>query len=356
MIDWTRSMQQTYEFYAVDPDSWGDKELITTIESCSIKRDADTDTLGSASFSCSDNLPEQYVRVYLVVKQDDIKDRICLGTFLIQTPGDRFDGKKHNISLDGYTPLIELKNDYPSLGYTILKDTPIMDTVYQLCVEHMRAPVLAAKSDKNLYQHYVGNARDTWFSFINDLMANAEYHFGVEPDGRVIFEPYIELSSMRPVWTFDDGNSSILMPEIDNDSDLYDVPNVVEVIYSTDNQIYRSEVVNDDPNSITSTVSRGRIVKHRDTSPSLAQDMTGANAQEYLDAYAEKLLRDLSNIEHTLTYSHGYCPVRVGDCVLLNYEKAGIRNVRAKVTGQQIDCTTGCTVSETAVYTTQLWR
>ena len=187
-------------------------------------------------------------------------------------------------------------------------------------------------------------------------MANAEYHFGVEPDGRVIFEPYIELSSMRPVWTFDDGNSSILMPEIDNDSDLYDVPNVVEVIYSTDNQIYRSEVINDDPNSITSTVSRGRIVKHRDTSPSLAQDMTGDNAQEYLNAYAEKLLRDLSNIEHTLTYSHGYCPVRVGDCVLLNYEKAGIRNVRAKVTGQQIDCTTGCTVSETAVYTTQLWR
>lgn len=356
MIDWTRSMQQTYEFYTVDPDSWGDKEKITTIESCSITRDASVDTLGSASFNCNDVMDEQYIRIYLRVKQGDENDRVCLGTFITQTPTDKFNGKKRDISLDGYTPLIELKQDYPSLGYSIRKDTAIMDTVYRLCVENMRAPVLAARTDKNLYSHFVANSDDTWFSFISALMANANYSFGLEPEGRVIFEPYIELSSMKPVWTFDDSNSSILMPEISNQRDLFNVPNVVEVIYSTDSQIYVSTAINDDPNSITSTVTRGHIVKYRDSSPNISENMSGDNAQAYLDAYAEKLLRNLSNVEHELTYSHGYCPVRLGDCVLLNYERAGLRNIRAKVIKQEIDCTTGCKVNETAIYTTQLWR
>lgn len=356
MIDWTRSMQQTYEFYTVDPDSWGDKEKITTIESCSITRDASVDTLGSASFDCNGILDEQYIRVYLRVKQDGENDRVCLGTFLTQTPSDKFDGKRRTISLDGYTPLIELKLDYPSLGYTVRKDTQIMDTVYRLCVEHMRAPVSEAKADKNLYNHFVANTDDTWFSYISDLMANAKYHFGLEPEGKVIFEPQIELQAMRPIWEYNDDNSSILLPEITNERDLFNVPNVVEVVYSTDGEIYTSVAINDDPNSITSTVSRGHIVRYRDTRPNISENMLGDNAQSYLDEYAERLLRNLSNIEHELTYSHGYCPVRLGDCVLLNYERAGLRNVRAKVTRQEIECETGCTVSETAVYTTQLWR
>lgn len=356
MIDWTRSMQQTFEFYTVDPDSWGDKELITTVESCSITRDAKVDTLGSASFKCGGIMDEQYIRVYLKAKQDGYNDRFCLGTFLTQTPSDKYNGKRSDISLDGYTPLIELKQDNPPLGYTVQKNTTIMDVVYRLCTEHMRAPVLEAKSDKALYNHFVANSDDTWFSYISDLIANANYTFGLEPDGTVIFEPYIELSSMRPVWEFNDTNSSILLPEITNERDLFNVPNVVEVIYSTDGEIYTSTAINDDPNSITSTVSRGRIVRHRDTRPNISENMTGANAQAYLDAYAEKLLRNLSNIEHELTYSHGYCPVRLGDCVLINYEGAGLRNIRAKVIRQEIDCETGCKVSETAVYTTQLWR
>lgn len=356
MIDWTRSMQQTYEFYTVDPDSWGDKEKITTIESCSITRDASVDTLGSASFNCNDLMDEQYIRVYLRVRQDGINDRVCLGTFLTQTPTNKFDGKRHDISLDGYTPLIELKQDYPTLGYTVRKETRIMDTVYRLCVEHMRAPVLEARNDKTLFNHFVANTDDTWFSYILDLMANADYHFGLEPDGRVVFEPRIELQSMRPVWEYNDGNSSIILPEITNERDLFNVPNVVEVVYSTDSEIFTSVAINDDPNSITSTISRGHIVKHRDASPNISENMTGDNAQAYLDVYADKLLRNLSNVEHELTYSHGYCPVRLGDCVLLNYDRANLRNIRARVIRQEIDCETGCKVSETAIYTTQLWR
>ena len=71
--------------------------------------------------------------------------------------------------------------------------------------------------------------------------------------------------------------------------------------------------------------------------------------------YAERLLRELSSVEYKVSYSHGYCPVRVGDCVRLNYKRAGIADIKAKVISQSIPCEPGCTVDETAVFTTKLW-
>ena len=67
-------------------------------------------------------------------------------------------------------------------------------------------------------------------------------------------------------------------------------------------------------------------------------------------------MRALSSIEYTVSYKHGYCPVRVGDCIRLNYARAGINNIKAKVISQSIECIPGCPVTEKAVFTTKLWR
>ena len=112
-------------------------------------------------------------------------------------------------------------------------------------------------------------------------------------------------------------------------------------------------MVNDDPNSPISTINRGREIIHRETDPSLIGDPTN----NQIDEYAERLLRELSTLEYSVSYSHGYCPVRVGDCVRLNYTRAGIVDVKAKVISQSIKCDkTGVSVSETAVFTNKLWR
>ena len=66
--------------------------------------------------------------------------------------------------------------------------------------------------------------------------------------------------------------------------------------------------------------------------------------------FEEKLLKELSSIEYTITYTHGYCPVHVGDCVRLNYSRAGLNNIKARVISQDIKCETGCSVTETAVF------
>ena len=352
MADWLSSMQQTFEYYIVDPKTWKDIELIDTVKSSTIQRDAEAETLGSATIDMTESIGESYIRIYLITIQNGLRERHPLGTFLVQTPSLNFNGRLQNISVDAYTPLIELKESPPPLGYSILKNSNVMDFAYRLVRERARAPVVKTECNTLLGMNFTASTDDTWLTFLSDLIANAKYNFALDEMGRILLSPYQDTASLQPVWTYNDDNSSILYPEISVDRDLYGIPNVVEVIHSNGAGYYFVRAVNDDPNSVTSTVSRGREIIHRVNNP----DLVGKPTESQVKDYANQLLRELSVLEYTVTYTHGYCPVRLGDCVRLNYARAGITNIKAKVISQTIKCEPGCPVTEKAVFTTRLWR
>lgn len=351
MPDWTKTMQQTYEYYVVDPKTWKDKTQIHTIESSSITREEDSDTLGSATIDATESIDECYVRIYLVTNQNGVKERHPLGTVLVQSPSSDFDGKVTKATMDAYTPLLELKENMPPVGYSLFKGENVMDAVYRITREQTRAPVVAATCDTELDKDFVADTEDSWLSFNKDLMETVEYSYALDEMGRVLFSPKQDTASLQPVWTYDDGNSSILYSEVTLNHDIFDVPNVVEVVYSDEYGTYYSKVVNDDSNSPVSTVNRGREVLYRETSPKFE----GTPTQEMIDQYAKKLLRDKSSVEYTISYKHAYCGTRLGDCVRLNYNRAGLTGIKAKIISQTIKCEPGCPVSEKAVFITKLW-
>ena len=352
MPDWTKTMQQTFEYYIIDPGTWRDTQKINTVISSSITRDSTLETLGSANITIAESIGECYIRIYLITIQNGIREKHSLGTFLVQSPSFSFDGKIKNVTLDAYTPLLELKENPTPLGYSVLKDENILETAYRITREQVRAPVVKPQKDETLNTNFVANINDTWITFIRDLIANADYSLDLDEMGRIFFAPKQDTMSLQPIWTYDDSNSSILYPELSVDRDLYGIPNVVEVIYSNGNEYYYGKAVNDDVSSPISTVNRGRQITHRESNPSLLGSPNQARIQEY----AENLLKELSSLEYTVTYTHGYCPVRVGDCVRLNYSRAGINGIKAKVISQNINCESGCPVTEKAVFTTELWR
>lgn len=352
MVNWLGTMQQTFEYYIVDPGTWKDISKVENVISSSINRDGSAETLGSASINVNESLGECYIRIYLITIQNGMREKHPLGTFLVQTPSYNFDGKTKSITLDAYTPLLELKENYPPLGYSILKGENILNMAFRLVRENLRAPIHETTNGEVLHTNFVAATDDTWITFLSDLLSNAKYKFGLDELGRVLFLPDQDTRSLQPVWTYTDDNSSILYPSLDIDHDLYGIPNVVEVIYSNGNQYYYGEAVNDDSNSPISTISRGRRITHRVTNPSILGNPTQAQIQEY----AEQLLREMSTLEYTITYKHGYCPVRLGDCVRLNYKRAGLNGIKAKVISQTIDCIPGCPVTEKAVFTAELWR
>lgn len=352
MTDWSSTMQQTFEYYTVDPGTWKDVKRIDNVIKSSINRDLTAETLGSATIDITGSVGECYIRIYLITIQNGVREKHPLGTFLVQTPKYKFDGKMQSVTLDAYTPLLELKESPPPLGYSLLKGENIMEHAYRLVREQARAPVVKTECTENLFNDFVANTSDTWITFLTDLISNAKYSFGLDEMSRIIFTPNQDTASLQPVWTYDDSNSSILYPDLDVDHDLYGIPNVVEVIYSNGNEIYSSRVENTDENSPISIPNRGREIIHRVTNP----ELLGNPTENQIDEYAKQLLRELSSLEYTISYKHGYCPVRIGDCVRLNYERAGLKNIKAKVISQSIDCTPGCPVTEKAVFTNKLWR
>ena len=351
MPDWTKSMEQTFEYYIVDPKTWKDTKKLDNVKSSTITRDSEVETRGSATIDITESVGECYIRTYLITIQNGVREKHPLGTHLVQTPSSSFDGRTRNISMDAYTPLLELKEGKPPLGYSILKGENVMARANNLAAENARAPVVEARCDTALYHDFVSDPSDTWLTFLTDFISNAKHELALDEMGRILFSPKQDTASLQPVWTFTDDNSSILYPELSMDHDLYGIPNVVEVIYSKSGEYYYSKVVNDDPNSPISTVNRGREILYRVTDP----DMIGDPTKNQIDEYARQLLRDLSSVEYTLSYTHGYCPVRIGDCVRLNYARAGITNIKAKVISQTIKCEPGCPVTEKAVFTTKLW-
>ena len=357
-VDWTKSMEQSYEYYTVNPTTLADVKRIDTVKSADFSTDADTETLCSATIDLGESIGETYVRGYLKTIQNGVTEKFPLGTVLIQTMPSSFDGRTMSVSADAYSPLIELKEKRPPIGYTIRKGANIMAEACRIIRENTRVPVTSVSAVGNsieLKQDFTANTEDTWLSFIIDLIKIAKYTLRLEETGRITFQPIQELESLQPIWTFDDGNSSILYPEITMDQDLYGIPNVVEVIYSYGTEYITVVVKNEDPNSPVSIANRGREIVYRDTNPSISVSGTTPQTKEQVREYAERLLKSLSTIEYTVSYTHAYCPVRVGDCVRLNYEKAGITDIKAKVISQNVKCDLGCSVSEKAVFTTKLW-
>lgn len=353
MIDWTKSMRQTFEYYIVDPYTWFDVERLTRIKSCTITRDLTLDTLGSASIDSSDDLNDKYVRAYLIVTQGDEQDKIPLGTFIAQTPSTTFDGKVNSIGHDAYTPLIELTEKQMPIGYAARKGDNVVERARSILLDaSLRAPVGECSDSTTLTGDFLSDPQDTRLTFVSDLLVNAKYSLGLDELSRVIFVPDRDLNAMQPRWTYNDDNSSILYPDLSVSRDIFGVPNRVEVVFSSSSGTFlTAEDKNEDENSIVSYQARGRWITYRDNSPDVVDGVT----QGQLNDYAHKKLLDLSSVDFELSYKHGYCPVRLGDCVLLNYQRADIRNMRAKVTKQVIECVPGCPVQETAVFTKKLW-
>lgn len=354
MIDWTRSMIQSFEYYKVDPITWGITEKIDSVLSSKVTFDINSESISSANITLSESIGEIYVRIYLKCKQDDIDYSFCLGTYLVQTPNVSYDGTINDISVDAYSSLLELKEKYTPIGYYIPKDTGILEVTGHICRDVIRPPVIMTPDTEQTMMEsgFVSETNETYLSFLTAALKVANYRFDLDDEGRILFTPMDNLTYIRPVWTYNDDNSSILYPDITSEKDLYGIPNVVEVLYSSGDEKVFSRVENHDISSPTSIENRGREIVHRDTNPPFSI----APSQIILNQYAERTLENLSVLKNTITYKHGYCSVRVGDGVRINYEKAGIKNVIAKVIKQSITCEPGCPVEETAVFMSTLYN
>ena len=79
MADWSSTMQQTFEYYIVDPGTWKDIKRIENVIQSTIKRDSSAETLGSATIDVAESLGECYIRIYLITIQNGVREKHQIG-------------------------------------------------------------------------------------------------------------------------------------------------------------------------------------------------------------------------------------------------------------------------------------
>lgn len=346
MPDWTRGMSRTYEFWRVNPESWNDAERIDTVTGCTISRDMSNPVLAEATFEMDAFDGEMYIRVYLVTSQDGARSREPLGTFLVQAPRRSGNGMRMAVSAHGYSPLKELVETYPPIGaYFGMCD--VANEAARFISENCRAPVIGASGAAYSTEPFIAEYSETCMDFVQAFLDANGCAMSIDGMGRITVGPAPDASAAAPVWRFADDGRSVMLPDITDEDNSPDIPNKVEVVYSSGDTVMFAEAVDDDPASPVSTESRGRTVAMRDTSP----DVSGKPTQETMDALAASMLRDNGAIVHDIEFSHGFIPdVDIGRGVELSYRRAGM-SVRALVVSQSIKCTPACTVTTHARYT-----
>lgn len=349
MADWTRGMERTYEFWEFNPATWGDTTLLDCVTGCTIERDADSDTLGSATFDMDAWEGEKWVRVYMVTRQDGVRERWPLGSFIVQAPDRSFNGMRATVTAQGYTPLKELADNKPPVGYYANAEY-LENRVSAIMRTYAHAPFVSPSNDTLLQEPYVADDGDDWAVYLKGLLSKGKKHFVINGRGEVMAAPDQNPRAMMPLMTFDDSNSSIMQAEVNVTSNLPEVPNVVQVVYSKGAGCLIAEAVNDDPMSENSTVKLGRRKVYRETSP----DLPDGAVQGDVDDLAERLLREMGAATYEVEFTHAFVPdVNLGTCVRLSYSSMGY-NVVAQVVRQSIPCTPGCQVRTVARYTKEV--
>jgi len=352
-IDWTGSVARTYEFYEVDPASWQDVRRLERVASATLTFDRSKDTFGNGTVEVRDDMGEAYVRAYVVAEQGGARERMPVGTFLAQPASMTYNGKRTHLPMQAFTPLIELAENMPPLGFHVPAGRDTLRAASDLLVQHGRAPVSAAVSGYSLTEAHSAMPEETWLDFLKALVAKSGHYLAVDPLGRILMVPEREPGAMQPVHVFSFRNSSVV-PDVSDERGVYGKANTYEAVLTRETggetATFSAIVRNENPASPTSIPSRGRVVYERNMSPEIPEGLSAAETQAQLERFARRELAKETSADHSVTFDHKWMPhVRVGSCVMLDFPEIGIVS-RAVVEAQTIKCATGGKVTGTFRY------
>lgn len=350
-MDWTRSLQLAWRYCLVDPDTWTDADVLDGVSACSVSWDASTETLLSGSLQVDETFPdgECYVRAWCDATQGRRTERFAVATMLCQASKDSSEGTKRTFSVEAHSPLLELADDQPPVGWSI--SGQVDDAIRAIC-SHMRAPLIGYESDTVLADPIIAGEDDTWLTMLWAVLDSANLTMLIDGMGRLRIEPKSASWTLMPTMTLSDTDErGILWADMSRETSLFGIPNKFEVIWSGGSEHYSAVATNEDPSSPTSIPTRGRVVSKRETNP---EGLMANPNQGAVDAFAERRLREESVVTRTYTLRAGYVPLLLGMAVKLELSKLGANEV-ACVDQMDIQCDVEAAMGLTLTSTRELW-
>lgn len=250
-----------------------------------------------------------WARLHLPPYQDDDWVEWPLGVFLLSSPTRTTDETGRVVRrVQGYDQLQVYLDDKTDARYTVAASANYVSTVTTLLGD---VDMVVTASSSTLPAAMEWEPGTPKLKIINALLGAVNYQsLSFDEDGRAVVAPYVAPDRRAEEYTYaDDVDTSLLLPEVEQELDLFSVPNKwVLVVSNPDRAALTATYTNSNPASPTSTVRRGRTIVDYRTEQDAAD-------QAALDAKAERLAFEASQIYESITFSTGLNPLHSGNDV-----------------------------------------
>ena len=332
-MNWANGFRATYYMTIVDRDTWKDTEKVE-ITGGSVSK-SDSNLIESADVDCVNyDKGEQWIRLWLDARQEGSDaSHVALFTGLATSPAVSMNGLLKQNSLECYS-VLKPADDVPLLkGYFVGSGANVPLLIQNELLKDSPAPVQIDGEAPPLAKTIIAESNESKLSLATKLLTAINWRFRISGDGVIHLVP----KNNTAVVSLDALDNDVVEPQINAEQDWYRCPNVFQAII--DGASYTAR--DDDPNSVLSTVSRGREIWATENNPTL-------NSGETATQYVKRRLKEEQTAIMKVSYNRRFYPdVTVGDCVGMNYPAQGITGT-FRISSSSFNLSYGATVSEDA--------
>lgn len=315
---------ETFIYRRVSWDTWQEHEDYDFITKGSIEQSADSELKVTGSFDFEGYvLPNEsdLIRVYYEFIDDyDVQSSTAVATLLVSYADldyyDTLKGIKSSGTLDGQSVLAILDDKKIGVPQTIRRNSNAVYEAEQLALEcGLRTNV--EPSSFSLSADHTFDAGASYLEMVNWLLSTAGYTEAF-PDamGVVQMLPYIATQGRTDYEIFANNDESIMYPEIVETNNWQSTPNVVRLIYNTDDACVAAWARNETGSRASLDARGGREITYFEEISDLGEGLSKANSLREL---AEQTLLEQSSDVEFVTFEHAYKPLTVYDPVQVNY-------------------------------------
>ena len=337
-LDWTRGYSATWRVRKVDEATWLPTTAVSGVDGATVKLSTGDKAplLMSGELELSGELEPDWYRIEMMAEQDGASALVAIATLLFEPDGAQWSHGFWGGSVTGRSTLAYAAERRFSPGAYAPKGSDGAKFAADLLRECIPAPVRTIGGFE-LNNHVVfdlGKPSEgcSYLDGVWAVLDAAGWCMSIDGEGAVTIAPMPD----EPALTLGHGTLGLLMPDLTRSLPIDDVPNVVRVYEGSE----MAEARNDDPDSPTSTVARGREIQHVEDSPSRIDGET-------LRGCAERRLAELSDIYETVDIEREYAPdVAPYSAVRVALAEPGLYG-DFRVMSQTITCGAGVRVGET---------
>lgn len=231
-----------------------------------------------------------------------------LGVFLLASPARKADASDVvTRDVEGYDQCQVYRDDLVDGRYTVAAGTNYITAISTL----LDRPGTIPPDGKNLTPttKTLPTARE-WepgtpvLTIIRNLLSAINYEtLFFDENGVAIARPYVSPTEITSTFTYADGETSVIVPEVSQSLDLFSVPNKwVMAVNDPDRDELRAVYTNNNPASITSTVLRGRTITDFRTDQDAAD-------QASLDAQVSRIAFEASQVYEVVEFDTATMPI-----------------------------------------------